>query len=46
MLFNAILGPDPDGFGRAAPARYDADEIQRRWDATTAWVDEADPDVH
>jgi hypothetical protein len=46
VLFNAILGPDPDGFGRGAPARYDADEIQRRWDATTAWVDEADPDVH
>jgi len=46
VLFNAILGPDPDGFGSAPPARYDADEIQRRWDATTAWVDEADPDVH
>lgn len=46
VLFNAILGPDPDGFGRAAPARYDADEIQRRWDATTAWVDEANLDVH
>ncbi len=46
VLFNAIFGPDPRGFGNAAPARFDADEIQRRWDATTEWVDELEPDVH
>ena len=26
VLFNAILGPDPKGFGRAEPVRYDAEE--------------------
>ena len=46
MLFNAIFGPDPEGFGNAAPVRYDAEAIQRRWDATTDWVDPPDPDVH
>ncbi|MFI5393554.1 MAG: hypothetical protein ACHQY1_07450, partial [Myxococcota bacterium] len=46
VLFNAILGPDPKGFGRAEPVRYDAQEIARRWAATTDWVDEPPPDVH
>ena len=46
VLFNAILGPDPKGFGRAEPVRYDAEEIARRWAATTDWVDEPPPDVH
>jgi hypothetical protein len=46
VLFNAIFGPDPEGFGHAAPVRYDAEAIQRRWDATTDWVDPPDPDVH
>ena len=46
VLFNAIFGPDPAGFGRAAPVEYDPEEIRRRWAATTAWVDELDPPVH
>ena len=46
VLFNAIFGPDPAGYGHAAPAVYDAEEISRRWRATTDWVDEPDPPVH
>jgi hypothetical protein len=46
ILFNAILGPDPPGFGPAAPARFRPNEIERRLAATTDWVDEPTPDVH
>jgi hypothetical protein len=46
VLFNAIFGPDPAGFGKAAPVVFDPDAIRRRWEATSSWVDEPDPDVH
>ena len=46
ILFNAILGPDPAGFGAAPPAVYDPERIARRWAATSDWVDEPTPDVH
>lgn len=46
ILFNAILGPDPAGFGAASPARYDPRRFDRRMAATADWVDEPDPDVH
>ncbi len=46
VLFNAIFGPDPAGFGHATPVRFDPDAIARRWAATTTWVDEPDPEVH
>lgn len=45
VLFNAIFGPEPAGFGRAAPAVYDADRVARRWAATVDWVDSDFP-VH